>query len=67
MEIISIHVYIISRTLRVKWGHAVSNWFTVRNGVKQGCVLSPLLFSIYADRLLKIRVGCMMSHGGHFT
>ena len=42
-----------SQTLRVKWGHAVSNCFTVSNGVKQGGVLSPLLFDIYTDILLK--------------
>ena len=41
-------VYMCTRqTLRVKWGHAVSNCFTVRNGVKQGSVLSHLLFVIY--------------------
>ena len=55
--------------MRVKWGHTVSNYFTVRNGVKQGDVLSPLLFAIYTDSLLirleKSGVGCHM--GGHFT
>ena len=58
-----------SQTLRVKWGHTVSNYFAVRNGVKQGGVLSPLLFAIYTDSLLKrieeSAVGCHM--GGHFT
>ena len=58
-----------SQTLRVKWGHAVSNCFTVMNGVKQGGILSPLLFGIYTDSLLKRLevwgVGCRM--GGHFT
>ena len=58
-----------SQTLRIKWGHAVSNCFTARNGVKQGSVLSPLLFAIYTDSLLKrleeSGVGCHMC--GHFT
>ena len=49
--------------------HTVSNCFTVRSVVKQGGVLSPLLFAIYTDSLLKILkesgVGCHM--GGHFT
>ena len=56
----------ISQTLRVKWGHTASNYFTVRSGVKQGGVLSSLLFAIYTDSLLKgLHVGCYM--GGHFT
>ena len=58
-----------SQTLRVKWVHIVSKCFTVRNEVKQGVVLSPLLFAIYTDSLFKrleeSGVGCHM--GGHFT
>ena len=58
-----------SQTLRVKWGHIVSNCFNVRNGVNQGCVLSPLLFTIYTDSILNrlegSGVGCHM--GEHFT
>ena len=65
IEIIIIHVY----QSDVKWGHTVSICFIVRNGVKQGGVLSPLLFAIYTDSLLKrleeSGVGCHM--GGHFT
>ena len=58
-----------SQTLRVKWGHTVSNYFTARNGVKQGGVLSPLLFAIYTDSLLKrLEESCLGCHmGGHFT
>ena len=57
-----------SQTLRVKCGHTVSNCFTVRNGIKQGGVLSPLLFAIYTDNILKkleeSGVGCHMSCSG---
>ena len=40
------------QSLRVKWGEALSDSFTVKNGVKQGGVLSPLLFAVYTDGLL---------------
>ena len=56
-------------SLRVKWGNTVSSEFTVSNGVKQGGVLSPILFAIYTDGLLKrleeTGVGCDM--GSRFT
>ena len=53
-----------SQTLRVKWGHAVSNCFTTRNGV-----LISLLFAIYTYSLLKILEGSGIGWHmcGHFT
>ena len=41
------------QNLRVKWGTSISEEFQVYNGVKQGGVLSPLLFSLYMDELLE--------------
>ena len=35
-----------NQTLRVKWGSVMSESFTVMNGVKQGGVLSPVLFAV---------------------
>ena len=35
----------------VRWGNTISTHFTVANGVKQGGVISPILFNIYMDTL----------------
>ena len=39
--------------LIVKWNNVLSKPFKCSNGVKQGGVLSPILFAIYIDDLLK--------------
>ena len=36
----------------VSWGNHLSQYFELSNGVKQGGVLSPILFNIYIDKLL---------------
>ena len=40
-----------TQTMRVRWANYVSEAFTVSNGVRQGGVLSPYLFSVYMDGL----------------
>ena len=51
-----------TQNLSVRWINALSSPFTVSNGVRQGGVLSPVLFSIYLDELLlkleSTGVGC---------
>ena len=46
----------------MKWNDTCSDSFPLLNGVKQGAVLSPILFTIYIDGLLeKIKlsgIGC---------
>jgi hypothetical protein len=40
------------QTANVKWQNSLSQSFHVKNGVKQGGVISPVIFTIYMDALL---------------
>ena len=41
------------QTAKVKWNGTLSDAFFVLNGVKQGAVLSAILFCVYVDDLIK--------------
>ena len=34
-------------------GHGTTNWFQIGKGVHQGCILSPCLFNLYAEYILR--------------
>ena len=40
-----------SQKMFVRWGATTSTQFTVSNGVKQGGIISPILFNVYMDDL----------------
>ena len=33
----------------VRTGHGTTDWFQIRKGVHQGCIMSPFLFNLYAE------------------
>ena len=36
----------------VRTGHGATDWFQIRKGVRQGCILSPCLFNLYAEYIM---------------
>ena len=37
----------------VKTGHGTTDWFQIRKGVRQGCILSLCLFNLYAEYIMR--------------
>ena len=37
----------------VRTGHGTTDWFQIRKGVRQGCILSPCLFNLYAEHIVR--------------
>lgn len=57
--------WFIHQQFRVRWCYVLSEPFTSSNGVRQGGILSPLLFNLYMDDLSRdlknANVGCYMN------
>ena len=37
---------------KVRTGHGTTDWFQIGKGVRQGCILSPCLFNLYAEYIM---------------
>ena len=37
----------------VRTGHGTTDWFPIGKGVCQGCILSPCLFNLYAEYIMR--------------
>ena len=38
----------------VRTGHGTTDWFQVGKGVRQGCILPPCLFNLYAEYIMNL-------------
>ena len=37
----------------VRTGHGTTDWFKIGKGIRQGCMLSPCLFNLYAEHIMR--------------
>ena len=42
----------IGQEATIRIGHGTTDWFQIRKGVRQGCILSPCLFNLYAEYII---------------
>ena len=43
----------VGQEATVRTGHGTTDWFQIRKGVHQGCILSPCLFNLYAEYIMR--------------
>ena len=43
----------VGQEAKVRIGHGTTDWFQIGKGVCQGCILSPCLFNLYAEYILR--------------
>ena len=43
----------VGQEATVRIGHGTTEWFQIRKGVRQSCILSPCLFNFYAEYIMR--------------
>ena len=43
----------VGQEATVRTGHGKTDWFQIGKGVRQGCILSPCLFNLYAEYIMR--------------
>ena len=44
---------VYSQEANVRHGNGTTDWFQIGKGVRQGCILSPCLFNLYAEYITR--------------
>ena len=44
---------IISQEAKIRTGDGTTDWFQIGKRVHQGCILSPCLFNLYAEHIMR--------------
>ena len=44
---------VCSQEATVRTGHRTTDWFQIGKGVRQGCILSPGLFNLYTEYIMR--------------
>ena len=56
----------VNQKILIRWNQLMSQTCAIYNGVKQGGVLSPILYSVYVDNLIRMlrdsKIGCMYNN-----
>ena len=43
----------VGQEATVRTGHGTTDWFQIGKGVSQGCMLSPCLFNLYPEYIMR--------------